>query len=175
MKYGLPYKGSKNRLALKIFQFFPSWKNFYVLFCVGCAMTHYGMLHNNFVRFVINDINSQCTTLFVDAINGKYANETRWISRDDFFRLKDTDAYVAFCWSFGNDCMSYLYGRNIEPYKKACHYAIVYDDWSLIKELCPEILECAKNALWGIKGIQERRLAFGPAVVKELKRLAIGI
>ena len=171
MKYGLPYKGSKNKLAPKIFELFPKRKNFYDLFCGGCAMTHYGMVHNKFERFIINDINPQCTTLFVDAINGKYANETRWISRDDFFRLKDTDAYVAFCWSFGNDFNSYIYGRHIEPYKKACHYAIVFDDWELIKQLCPEILECAKNALWGIKGIQERRLAFGPAVVKELKRI----
>ena len=169
MKYGLPYKGSKNRLAPKIFELFPKRKNFYDLFCGGCAMTHYGMLHNKFERFVINDINPQCTTLFVDAINGKYANETRWISRDDFFRLKDTDAYVAFCWSFGSDCMSYMYGRPIEPYKKAWHYAIVFDDWSLIKELCPEILECAKNALWGIKGIHDRRLAFMKAM-REFKQ-----
>lgn len=164
MKHGLPYKGSKNKLAPKIFEFFPKRKNFYDLFCGGCAMTHYGMLYNKFDKFIINDINPQCTTLFVDAIKGKYANETRWISREDFFRLKDTDAYVAFCWSFGNDCMTYLYGRTIEPYKKACHYAIVFDDWSLIEQLCPEILECSKNALCGIQDIHDRRLAFMKAM-----------
>ena len=64
-----------------------------------------------------------------------------------------------------------MYGRHIEPYKKACHYAIVFDDWSLIKELCPEIYAVTKEALNSIKGIQDRRLAFGPAVVKELKRM----
>ena len=60
MKYGLPYKGSKNKLAPKIFELFPQKKNFYDLFCGGCAMTHYGMLHNKFEKFIINDINPMC-------------------------------------------------------------------------------------------------------------------
>ena len=66
--------------------------------------------------------------------------------------------------------MSYIYGRTIEPYKKACHYAVVFDDWSLIEQLCPEIYVVTKEVLNGIQGIQKRRLAFGPTVVKELKR-----
>lgn len=169
MNYGLPYKGSKNKLAQKIFELFPQKKNFYDLFCGGCAMTHYGMLHNKFEKFVINDINSMCPTLFVDAINGKFKNETRWISREDF--LNSNEPYVKFCWSFGNNLKSYLYSEEIEPYKKACHYAIVFDDFSLIKELCPEVYDVTKEALNGIKNIKKRRLAFGPSVIKELKRL----
>ena len=48
MKYGMPYKGSKNKLAGQIFELFPRKKNFYDLFCGGCAMTHYGLLHGGF-------------------------------------------------------------------------------------------------------------------------------
>ena len=169
MNYGLPYKGSKNKLAPKIFELFPQKKNFYDLFCGGCAMTHYGMLHNKFEKFIINDINPMCPTLFVDAINGKFKNETRWISREDF--LNSNEPYVKYCWSFGNSLRNYLYGEEIEPYKKACHYAIVFDDFSLIKELCPEVYGVTKEALNGIKNIKKRRLAFGPSVIKELKRL----
>ena len=169
MKYGLPYKGSKNKLAPKIFELFPQKKNFYDLFCGGGAMTHYGMLHNKFEKFIINDINPMCPTLFFDAVNGKFKNETRWISREDF--LNSNEPYVKFCWSFGNNLRSYLYGEEIEPYKKACHYAIVFDDFSLIKELCPEVYSVTKEALNGIKNIKKRRLAFGPSVIKELKRL----
>ena len=169
MNYGLPYKGSKNKLAPKIFELFPQKKNFYDLFCGGCAMTHYGMLHNKFEKFIINDINPMCPTLFVYAINGKFKNETRWISREDF--LNSNEPYVKYCWSFGNNLISYLYGEEIEPYKKACHYAIVFDDFSLIKELCPEVYGVTKEALNGIKNIKKRRLAFGPSVIKELKRL----
>ena len=169
MKYGLPYKGSKNKLAPKIFELFPQKKNFYDLFCGGCAMTHYGMLHNKFEKVIINDINPMCPTLFFDAVNGKFKNETRWISREDF--LNSNEPYVKYCWSFGNNLRSYLYGEEIEPYKKACHYAIVFDDFSLIKELCPEVYGVTKEALNGIKNIKKRRLAFGPSVIKELKRL----
>ena len=132
MKYGLPYKGSKNKLAPKIFELFPQKKNFYDLFCGGCAMTHYGMLHNKFEKFIINDINPMCPTLFVDAINGKFKNETRWISREDF--LNSNEPYVKFCWSFGNNGKNYLYSKEIEPWKKALHYARVYGDYSLLKE-----------------------------------------
>ena len=169
MKYGLPYKGSKNKLAPKIFELFPQKKNFYDLFCGGCAMTHYGMLHNKFEKFIINDLNPMCPTLFFDAVNGKFKNETRWISREDF--LNSNEPYVKFCWSFGNNLRSYLYGEEIELYKKACHYAIVFDDFSLIKELCPDVYDVTKEALNGIKNIKKRRLAFGSSVIKELKRL----
>lgn len=158
MKYGLPYKGSKNKLAQKIFELFPQKKNFYDLFCGGCAMTHYGMLHNKFEKFVINDINSMCPTLFVDAINGKFKNETRWISREDF--LNSNEPYVKFVWSFGNNLIRYLYCKEIEPYKKACHYAIVFDDFSLIKELCPEVYDVTKEALNGIKNIKKKTACF---------------
>ena len=133
MNYGLPYKGSKNKLAPKIFELFPQKKNFYDLFCGGCAMTHYGMLHNKFEKFIINDLNPMCPTLFFDAINGKFKNETRWISREDF--LNSNEPYVKFVWSFGNNLIGYLYGKEIEPWKKALHYARVFDDFSLFEEM----------------------------------------
>ncbi len=133
MNYGLPYKGSKNKLAPKIFELFPQKKNFYDLFCGGCAMTHYGMLHNKFEKFIINDINPMCPTLFVDAINGKFKNETRWISREDF--LNSNEPYVKFVWSFGNNLIGYMYSKEIEPWKKALHYARVFDDFSLFEEM----------------------------------------
>ena len=133
MNYGLPYKGSKNKLAPKIFELFPQKKNFYDLFCGGCAMTHYGMLHNKFEKFIINDLNPMCPTLFFDAVNGKFKNETRWISREDF--LNSNEPYVKFCWSFGNNLKGYLYSEEIEPLKKALHYARVYKDFSFFEEM----------------------------------------
>ena len=169
MNYGLPYKGSKNKLAPKIFELFPQKKNFYDLFCGGGAVTHFALLSNKFEKVYQNDINKDCLDLFIDAAKGKYRNETRWISREDF--LNSNEPYVKYCWSFGNNLRNYLYGEEIEPYKKACHYAIVFDDFSLIKELCPEVYGVTKEALNGIKNIKKRRLAFGPSVIKELKRL----
>jgi hypothetical protein len=135
MNYGLPYKGSKNKLATRIVDLLPRKKHFYDLFCGGCAVTHAAMLSHKWDDFTINDINWQCPTLFVDALNGKYKDDTRWISREDFFRLKDTDPYVAFVWSFGNNLRDYIYSREIEPLKKAIHYALYFGDYSFAKEL----------------------------------------
>ena len=60
--------------------------------------------------------------LFLDAIHGKYADERRVITRKDFNELKDTDAYVKYIWSFGNNGSGYLWGESIEEIKcTACH------------------------------------------------------
>lgn len=135
MKYGLPYKGSKNKLAERIVSLLPKRTHLIDLFCGGCAVSHAALLRNKYEHIHINDINWMCPTLFIDALNGKYQNETRWISREDFFRLKDTDPYVAVVWSFGNNLRGYLYSKEIEPLKKAIHYAIFFRDYSLGKDL----------------------------------------
>ena len=135
MKYGLPYKGSKNKLAERIVSLLPKRTHLIDLFCGGCAVSHAALLRNKYEHIHINDINWMCPTLFIDALNGKYQNETRWISREDFFRLKDTDPYVAVVWSFGNNMQNYLYSKEIEPLKKAIHYAIFFRDYSLGKDL----------------------------------------
>ena len=66
------------------------------------------------------------------AINGEFNNENRWISREEFYQLKDTDPYVAICFSFGNNLVDYLYGKDVEPIKKALHYARVLNNQSLL-------------------------------------------
>lgn len=135
MRYGLSYKGSKNALVEKLIPLFPKRTNFYDLFCGGCAVTHAAMLSGRFQNFTINDIDPLLPQLFWDATHGKYKNESRWISREDFFNLKDSDGYVKFSWSFGNNGRDYLYGKPIEAYKKAIHYLIFFRDTSLILEV----------------------------------------
>ena len=173
MRYGLPYKGSKNSIAKQIIDFLPSAENFYDLFAGGCAITHAALLSGKYRYIYFNDINPGITQLFLDAVRGKYKNESSWISREDFFALKDSDPYIRYCWSFGNDGDSYLYSQEIEPYKKACHYAVVFNWWDLLKELCPEVWEAAYDALKGIKDRKKRRLAFGPAIVARLKEIGL--
>nr|DAR09168.1 MAG TPA: DNA adenine methylase [Caudoviricetes sp.] len=133
MDYGLPYMGSKNKIAEWVVGHFPEKKHFYDLFAGGCAVTHCAMLKSKFETFTINDI-SKMTEFFTDVISGKYAAEKRWISRKDFVALKDNDEYVRICWSFGNKGTNYLYSKEIEPWKKALHYARVYGDFSLMEE-----------------------------------------
>lgn len=154
MKYGLPYKGSKNKLAERIVHLLPKRKNLVDLFCGGCAVSHAALLMGKYEHIHINDLNWMCPTLFMDALAGKYNNETRWISREDFFRLRDTDPYVAVVWSFGNNLRDYLYSKDIEPLKKAIHYAIFFSDYSLAKELGHDL-----SFIDPIQGTQKRYLA----------------
>ena len=117
MNYGLPYKGSKNKLAKEIVDLLPEGEVFVDLFCGGCAVTHAAMLSGKYKRFIINDIDPQMPQFFADAASGKFKNEKRVISREDFARLKDTDALVATVWSFGNNQKSYLWSEENEKVK----------------------------------------------------------
>ena len=161
-KYGVSYKGSKSKIVDKLAEVIPyrGIDNFYDLFAGGCAVTHKMYLEGRYKHYYANDIDGQALRLFCDGLKGKYANETRWISREDFFNLKDCDPYVSCCWSFGNNQRDYLYSRAIEPYKKACHYAIVFGDFSLLKDLYPDVGAACEIPLNGIVDIHERRIKF---------------
>ena len=169
-RYGIPYKGSKNNIAEWVYSHFPKQTNFYDLFAGGCAITQIALMKGHFQRYFANDLDFDGITIFMEAVHGRFRNETRWISREDFKALYEKDPYVKYCWSFGNRGLQYLYSEELEPYKRACHYAIVFDDWKELEKLCPEIINEAKQALKGVSNIQQRRLNFGPSVVKKLKK-----
>lgn len=135
MNFGLPYKGSKNKIAKWVCDILPKANTLYDLFCGGGAITHCASLNQKYNNYIVNDLNSLCIKGLKMAFNGEFKNETRWISRDDFFKLKDTDYYVACCFSFGNDFKSYAYGKkNIEQFKKVMHYSVVFNDNSLLSK-----------------------------------------
>lgn len=96
MNYGLSYKGSKSRIAKWIVEALPSADVWVEPFAGGCAVTHAAILSGKYKRFIINDI-TDSAKFFVDTVNGKFKDENRWISREDFFRLKKDDAYVRLC------------------------------------------------------------------------------
>lgn len=159
--YGIPYMGSKNTIAYKIIDYLPKANNFYDLFCGGCSITHCAMLSKKWQNIYFNDIDGDMPKLFLDSIKGKYKNEKRWISKEDFNKEKDKSAYIRCVWSFGNKGTNYLYGKEIEPYKKAYWYAVMYDDFSLLWALGINIPKIkAKN-------YKEKRLA----IARELKKL----
>lgn len=144
----MPYMGSKSKLAERIVSLLPRAEHLYDVFCGGCAIAHCAALSGKWGHIHINDI-SDMPQLFVDAVAGKYRDERRWISREDFFALKDSDPYVRSCWSFGNNGRDYLYSREIEPYKRAVWMMLTADS------------------------VRERRQAYGE-VVRQLAPLING-
>ena len=120
--YGVPYQGNKSRIADIIISILPEGKRLVDLFGGGGAITHCAMLSDKWESFLYNDLNEMITGLFIDAVYGKYHDEHRVITREEFNDLKDTDAYVKYIWSFGNNGTGYLWGERLERFKiPACH------------------------------------------------------
>ena len=165
--YGIPYMGSKNRIAKKIIDFLPSGETLVDLFGGGGAITDCASESNKWEHIIYNELNELPYKCFLKALRGEYENEDRWISRQDFINLKDTDEYVACCFSFGNNFRNYMYNEKIEPYKRAYHYAVVLDDFQPLSELLEkETVEMRKKMYEGEKNKKQRRLKFAHALGK---------
>lgn len=135
MRYGLPYKGSKNGIAEWIVDNLPAAETFCDLFFGGGAITHRAMLSGKYKNFVANDIDKDLPVFFLECAYGQHTTDkhTEWISRDDFDRRKITDTYISLVWSFSNNRKDYLYGKSIEAMKCAYHKAIYFDDIDALK------------------------------------------
>lgn len=168
MRYGVGYLGSKNAIAEQILEILPAGRRLVDIFAGGCAITHCGIVSGKYQRFLMMDI-SDNPLLFLYAMQGKYKEEKRWISREDFYRLKDTDLYVRNVFSFGNNGSDYLYARDLEPYKRACHFAVCFDQWTEYDRLCHETAEVAKEAVAGVTDLHERRIRMQAAIFQWLK------
>lgn len=155
-KLGMPYQGSKRRIATKIVDLLPAAPVLVDVFAGGCAVTHAALLSGKFDKVIANDL-SDAPELFYYCAKYGVPEKPRWVSREEFFALKDRDPLIRYCYSFKNDGRSYLYGRNIEPLKYAAHRAVVDGDYSGL----PADIQCAvTTALDGIHGLPERYLAY---------------
>lgn len=171
MNYGLPYTGSKNAIAEKIIKHFPEADTLVDVFFGGGAITHCAIVNNKFKSYIANDIRTT-PQFFKDCVDGKYSNDLRWISLEDFKNSSRDDWFVRLLWSFSNICNAYMYGKANEICKKAFHYAICFDDFSLLEDIYPQyICDKVKEHLKDIpiESWNERRLAAQHAV-KELMK-----
>ena len=124
--YGVSYKGSKNKIAAEVVYNIPSAPLLIDVFAGGGAITHAALLSHRFGSILANDYDCGALQLFYRASHGLIDFEEerkRWVSREDFKRLKDTDPIVRYHWSFSNGGINYLYSKEIEPYKRAYHFA----------------------------------------------------
>lgn len=166
MTYGVPYQGSKSRIATLIMNELPTGKRFVDLMAGGCAMTHCAALSGKYDRVLCNDKYPMGSRLFRMAVNGELSDPKylRWVSRDEFNAEKNTDPFVRLVFSFGNNGSAYMYGHDSEPLKKAFHYAVVYDDWTLLEQYAKEnnwregVFDSMKKSVESLDGIDERRL-----------------
>ena len=158
--YGIPYMGSKTKMARTIHRILPSGERFVDLFGGGFAMSHSALLLPKKYKSVLyNDYNTLLVNLINDALHGKYSYKNfkpEFITRQDFDRLKDSDGYVKYIWSFGNSGKNYLFAEDVEPLKHMAHDLIVFGKKSNeLEKICPGINEAVKS-----RDIHSRRMDF---------------
>lgn len=118
MRYGIPYSGSKSRIAKWVVDVLPASTVLVDLFAGGCAVTHCAMLSGKWERVYANDI-SDSVRVFKDAVNGEFDDMSCVLGRDEFNAIKNDDFALALLYSFGNCRSSYLWSQELEPVKNA--------------------------------------------------------
>ena len=118
MRYGMPYQGSKSRIADWVVGNLPSAPVLVDIMCGGGAVSHAALLSRKYERVVMNDVNGMAD-VFVRAVRGEYADYSFVPDREQFHALKGSDPLVSLLYSFGNNRNTYLWSRELEPVKVA--------------------------------------------------------
>lgn len=129
MNYGIPYMGSKNKIAVDIINALPPGKRFVDLFGGWFAMSHAALLSGKYDSIFYNDKNGQVVDLVRRAISGEFNYKRfkpEFVDRERFFAEKDNDPYIKYIWSFGNRGAEYMFSKKIEKIKKQGHDFCVF-------------------------------------------------
>ena len=179
MSLGIPYMGSKRKLAGDILKFINSRHSnitdFYDL-CGGGGSVSFTAVRDYRFNVHYNELNKHIYSLV------KYLKENKtlepkfyeWVTREEFFKQieKSNDAadwysgFVMSCWSFGNSQNSYLYGAEIENLKRLAHELIVNGCLVSMQEIGVDIPN-----LLNTKDIQKRRILFCDHIKKNGSKL----
>ena len=131
---GIPYMGSKRKLAPKIVQKIlkdnPDARFFYDLFGGGGAISFIALQHKQLKKVVYNELNTGIVSLLKDIKeNGVTDKYYKWIDRETFKQNKNRDDWygglIKAVWSFGNNQRDYLFSKEIEEDKRLLHEIIV--------------------------------------------------
>lgn len=180
MKYAsIPYKGSKRDIAVELIEVMhnlkPQAKYFYDLFGGGGAITIAAIKSGYFEKVFYNEKDTAIFNLFKHLTTEGVPEEWHnWVSREQFHEVIAsgyTSAYAGMikcCWSFGNDCRTYLYGKNKELSKRLAHDMVVNKCEVALGEL-NKLLNIELKLPTGAN-IRERRLNFTKQIREHGKR-----
>lgn len=160
--YGLPYKGSKNKIAKWVLDNLPKGNTLVEPFFGGGAITHCAIERGQYNNYIANDLRGTAN-IFLAVVQGKRRDlYTRFVWPDEFNREKHDDLLLALIWSFSNNERTYLYGPKWIDYKYAAHKAIVDSDFELVtKYYTNDIVKLLQSKLEPISGLHDRRISWG--------------
>ena len=165
---GLPYMGSKRKLAKPIIDYIlannPNTKYFFDLFGGGGAISFEALKRKKFKGVHYNELNAGVVNLLLKIKKDGVTDEFyQWIDRDTFHKHKyDEDWFgglISTCWSFGNNVdKGYLFSEDNEKIKKPLHDIIVNKCEKSIKEFYNLSGVLVENDILRKNNIQDRRL-----------------
>ena len=166
----IPYMGSKNKIALRLFEKMleikPNAKYFFDIFAGGGAMSFTALqlglkVHYNEKQKGLVDLLKYILT----AKKGKYGifpdDFYNFITREEFNILKNEDSlkgqFARICYSFGNNQRNYLFG-DIEKTKHLAHNIVMFQCKKSLEEF-NKLLEC-NITISNLLSWNERRIEF---------------
>lgn len=175
-KLGIPYMGSKRKIAKKIVDYIlmnnPNCKYVYDLFGGGASISFEFLQRSQIEKVYYNELNTGVVELLRKIIKDGVTNDFYvWIDRETFYKYKNDDTWfgglIKTCWSFGNNQSSYLFGRNVEPYKELMHKIVVNNNCLSLLELSNKLnsdIQMLKS-----KKMESRRLYLCNQIKKTVK------
>jgi len=180
--YGLPYMGSKRKIADKLVSFMlkenPNAKYFYDLFGGGGAISFEVLQRQQIDQVFYNELNTGITELLKDVLkNGVTEKYYQWISREKYFENYNGNDFIAgLCqciWSFGGIQRSYIYGKNIMADKLLLHNIIVNGCEKSLEIICKKFnikINNTVNSFFG-ETIYEKRIRIMSNIKSQNSRL----
>lgn len=178
-KLGIPYMGSKRKLASEILHRITQRHNkisdFYDLFGGGGSISFTAIRDYRF-NVHYNELNRHiyCLVEYLKSNKDLEPKFYEWVTREEFFKQvnksnNEADWYSGFvstCWSFGNNGeKGYLYGADIENIKRLAHEFIVNGCLDSMREIRVNIPQLLNE-----KDIQRRRVLFCNYIQREDKQ-----
>lgn len=88
---GVPYQGTKDRIARNLMEKLPGGRRFVDLFAGGGAMTHAAMLSGKYEEYHMNNVNPIGVELFMQGLRGEWDDYNRTsMTPEEFKQLKGT-------------------------------------------------------------------------------------
>ena len=167
--YGIPYMGSKTKIAVDILRQLPKGNRFVDLFGGGFAMSHAAFLSQRYQHVLYNDFNPLIVNLVKGGLKGQYnygVFQPKFVTREEFYEKKETDGYIKYIWSFGNSGHEYMFSKEIEPFKKMAHDFVVFGRWNNgLDQIAPNVKQAVTSS-----NIHDRRIEFCGFVRRTAKR-----
>ena len=155
MRYGLPYQGSKSRIAEWVLSVLPKSHTLVDLFAGGGAITHCALLSGKYQRIIANDI-TDSMMVFMDAAHGEYKNFATVLTREDFMSNEDTALKILY--SFGNNNKGYLWSDELEKFKvpatKMLSAPSLHERRLAYRDFCAELLRFIQSGSDGSMRLQ---------------------